>query len=218
MRSDRAGVRPQPRRWADREARPQQEFHVGVRSVRHTRFAVHRPRELMHDAQVYRAYLKDAERLREERCIHPPRRPRSRAETRVPAVPAGTQSWQVRQRRPARSNAGGDPSLGGRARAARPEATCSSPTRASSTRTGTGISERSTSRSRRCTTAALTPCPRPRLDSVATTPARHVSTSTRGAGSGGGRRGSRGLGLSVSTNGRSGGRTPDPRLAEELLR
>jgi hypothetical protein len=49
-----------------REARPQQEFHVGIRSVRHTRFAVHRPRELMHDAQVYRAYLKEAERLRED--------------------------------------------------------------------------------------------------------------------------------------------------------
>jgi hypothetical protein len=42
--------------------------------------------------------------------------------------------------------------------------------------------------------------------------------SGRGAGSAGGRRGSRGLGLTVSTNGRSGGRVPDPRLAEELLR
>jgi hypothetical protein len=42
--------------------------------------------------------------------------------------------------------------------------------------------------------------------------------SSRGAGGAGGRRGSRGLGLTVSTNGRSGGRAPDPRLAEELLR
>ena len=41
-----------------REARPQQEFHVGIRSIRHTRFAVHRPRELVHDSHVYRAYLK----------------------------------------------------------------------------------------------------------------------------------------------------------------
>ena len=42
--------------------------------------------------------------------------------------------------------------------------------------------------------------------------------SGRGAGGAGGRRGSRGLGLTVSTNGRSGGRVPDPRLAEEFLK
>lgn len=34
------------------------KMKAGIRSVRHTRFAVHRPRELMHDAQVYRAYLR----------------------------------------------------------------------------------------------------------------------------------------------------------------
>ena len=39
----------------------------------------------------------------------------------------------------------------------------------------------------------------------------------RGAG-GGGRRGSGGLGITASTNGRSGGRPFDPRIAEELLR
>ena len=54
----------------DERSRPQepkgrQEFYAGIRSVRHARFFVHRPRELTHDAQVYRAYLKDAERLRE---------------------------------------------------------------------------------------------------------------------------------------------------------
>ena len=38
-----------------------QEFYAGVRSTRHTPFAVHRPRELIHDAQVYRAYLKEAD-------------------------------------------------------------------------------------------------------------------------------------------------------------
>ena len=48
------------------EPKGRQEFHVGIRSARHTRFAVHRPRELTHDAQVYRAYLKDADRLRED--------------------------------------------------------------------------------------------------------------------------------------------------------
>jgi hypothetical protein len=39
------------------EPKARQEFYAGVRSGRSTRFAVHRPRELTHDAQVYRAYL-----------------------------------------------------------------------------------------------------------------------------------------------------------------
>jgi hypothetical protein len=30
---------------------------------------VHRPRELTHDSQVYRAYLKEAERLREDNAL-----------------------------------------------------------------------------------------------------------------------------------------------------
>nr|MDQ3349125.1 hypothetical protein [Acidobacteriota bacterium] len=63
--------------WRDvdeERTRPQvpetrQEFHVGIRTARHTRFAVHRPRELTHDAQVYRAYLKDADRLREDGAL-----------------------------------------------------------------------------------------------------------------------------------------------------
>ena len=38
---------------------PRQEFHHGLR----------RPRELTHDAQVYRAYQKEAERLREDNAI-----------------------------------------------------------------------------------------------------------------------------------------------------
>ena len=53
-------------RHRPKEPRAPQEFYAGVRRARHTRFAVHRPRELTHDAQVYRAYLKEAERLREE--------------------------------------------------------------------------------------------------------------------------------------------------------
>ena len=53
-------------RGRPQEPKTRQEFYAGVRSARHTRFAVHRPRELMHDAQVYRAYLKEAERLREQ--------------------------------------------------------------------------------------------------------------------------------------------------------
>ena len=51
------------------ESKGRQEFHAGIRSARHTRFAVHRPRELTHDAQVYRAYLRDAERLREDGAL-----------------------------------------------------------------------------------------------------------------------------------------------------
>jgi hypothetical protein len=42
-------------RSGPQEPKGRQEFHVGIRSARHTLFAVHRPRELTHDAQVYRA-------------------------------------------------------------------------------------------------------------------------------------------------------------------
>lgn len=42
-------------RHRPQEPKPQQEFYAGVRSAPHTRFAVHRPRELTHDSQVYRA-------------------------------------------------------------------------------------------------------------------------------------------------------------------
>jgi hypothetical protein len=57
---------PDDERSRPHEPKARQEFYAGVRSGRATRFAVHRPRELTHDAQVYRAYLKEAERLREE--------------------------------------------------------------------------------------------------------------------------------------------------------
>jgi hypothetical protein len=40
----------------------------------------------------------------------------------------------------------------------------------------------------------------------------------RGAGGGSSRRASTGLGLAVSTNRGKGGRAPDPRIIEELLR
>src|ERR1700694_1224673 len=58
--------------------------------------------------------------------------------------------------------------------------TSSSPMRALSTRTATAISEHSTSRSRRCTTAALTPAPRRRPDSVVTAPALRVWSALEG--------------------------------------
>jgi hypothetical protein len=56
-------------RYRPREQKREQEFYAGVRSARHTRFAVQRPRELTHDSQVYRAYLKEAERLREDNAL-----------------------------------------------------------------------------------------------------------------------------------------------------
>jgi hypothetical protein len=40
----------------------------------------------------------------------------------------------------------------------------------------------------------------------------------RGASGGGSRRGYGGFGIASNTNGRSGGRPPDPRMIEELLR
>jgi hypothetical protein len=43
-------------RRQDADARDRQLFHHGI----------HKPRELTHDSQVYRAYLKEAERLRED--------------------------------------------------------------------------------------------------------------------------------------------------------
>ena len=95
-----------------------------------------KPRELTHDSQAYRAYLQAAERLGARRRPHSPRRPRLRAEGRVPAVPpgaatgrAGTSAdarWSTR-RRTVWPN--------GPARTTSPSSTitCSSPTCASNT-------------------------------------------------------------------------------------
>ena len=73
-------------------------------------------------------------------------------------------------------------------------------------------------RSRRCTTAVVTPPPRRRLASPAPAPVRCASSARAAAAAEpavGGRR--YGLGITAST-GKSGGRGLDPRLAEELLR
>ena len=60
---------------------PRQAFYAGLR----------KPRELTHDVQVYRA-CRDAEaQIREPGRPRPPRRPRLRAQARVPAVPAGAE-------------------------------------------------------------------------------------------------------------------------------
>ena len=201
-----------------REVRPQQEFHAGIRSVRHTRFAVHRPRELMHDAQVYRAYLKDAERLREsgasirrvvldhelkreyQQFLQERNRGKSDSDGRPDRTPEEIHRWAVEHELP--DNDG---------HVQFPDARIEYEDREGHLRTldievetlhyrgAHAISKASSGFSRHGASTARV-------------------ISSRGAGGPGGRRGSRGLGLTVSTNGRSGGRAPDPRLAEEFLK
>ena len=202
----------------DREARPQQEFHVGVRSVRHTRFAVHRPRELMHDAQVYRAYLKDAERLREggasirrvvldhelkreyQQFLQERNRGKSDSDGRPDRTPEEIHRWAVEHELPDQDG-----------HVQFPDARIEFEDRDGHLRTLDIEVETLHYRGAHAISKASSGFSRHNAGTTRV-------TSTRGAGSAGGRRGSRGLGLSVSTNGRSGGRAPDPRLAEELLR
>jgi hypothetical protein len=202
-----------------REARPQQEFHAGIRSVRHTRFAVHRPRELMHDAQVYRAYLKDAERLREsgasvrrvvldhelkreyQQFLQERNRGKSDGDGRPDRTPEEIHRWAVEHELP--DNDG---------HVQFPDARIEYEDREGQLRTldievetlhyrgAHAISKASSGFSRHSGTTA------------------RVISSRGTGGAAGGRRGSRGLGLAVSTSGRSGGRAPDPRLAEEFLK
>jgi hypothetical protein len=207
----------------DERGRPQepkgrQEFHVGVRSVRHTRFAVQRPRELMHDAQVYRAYLKDAERLREsdasirrvvldhelkreyQQFLQERNRGKSDSDGRPDRTPEEIHRWAVEHELP--DNDG---------HVQFPDARIEYEDREGHLRTldievetlhyrgGHAASKASSGFSRHSAGTARV-------------------ISTRGAGGAGGRRGSRGLGVTVSTSGRSGGRAPDPRLAEEFLK
>jgi DNA-binding PadR family transcriptional regulator len=75
----------------DRTHEPRQTFHAGLR----------KPRELTHDTNVYRAYQRAEERLRDQDGHGPARRPRLRAKARLSAVPARAQSWQERLRRSA---------------------------------------------------------------------------------------------------------------------
>ena len=56
-----------------------------------------KPRELTHDVQVYRAYLRAAERLRRGLAFSPGR-PRLRAEARLPEVPPGLKRERRGQR------------------------------------------------------------------------------------------------------------------------
>jgi len=200
------------------EPRGRQEFHVGVRSVRHTRFAVHRPRELTHDAQVYRAYLKDAERLREDgafirrilldhelkreyqQFLQERNRGKSDSDGRPDRTPEEIHRWAVAHELP--DNDG---------HVQFPDARIEYEDRDGHLRTLDIEVETLHYRGAHATSKASAGFSR---HSAGT--ARVIST--RGASGAGGGRGSRGLGLTVSTNGRSGGRATNPRLAEELLR
>lgn len=76
-------------RRLDEHSPDRQAFYHGVQ----------KPRELKHDAHLYRAYMDEAEQLRDDGAQHPPHRPRKRPQAGVPGVPPGTQSQGRRQRR-----------------------------------------------------------------------------------------------------------------------
>lgn len=208
----------------DEHSRPQepkgrQEFHVGIRSARHTRFAVHRPRELTHDAQVYRAYLKDADRLREEgafirlvildhelkseyqQFLQERNRGKSESDGRPDRTPEEIHRWAIEHELP--DNDG---------HVQFPDARIEYEDREGHLRTLDIEVETLHYRGAHASSKASSGFSR---HSAGT--ARVVGARGSGGG-GGGRRGSGGLGITASTNGRSGGRPFDPRIAEELLR
>ena len=209
-------VEQEPGRARDREGR--QEFYAGVRSGRHTRFAVHRPRELTHDAQVYRAYLKEAGRLREDNALirrvvldhelkreyqqflQERNRGKSESDGRPDRTPEEIHRWAVEHELP--DNDG---------HVQFPDARIEYEDRDGHIRTLDIEVETLHYRGAHASSKASSGFSR---HSAAT--ARVVGSS--GGGAGGSGRGRRyGLTITAST-GKSGGRSPDPRLAEELLR
>jgi hypothetical protein len=211
-------------RWSNvqretlRLAGVEQEFYAGVRSARHTRFAVHRPRELMHDAQVYRAYLKDAERLREDgafirrvildnelkrecqQFLQERNRGESESDGRPNRTPDEIHRWAVEHELPVNDG-----------HVQFPDARIEYEDRDGHLRTLDIEVETLHYRGAHASSKASSGFSR---HSAGT--ARVVGS--RGGGGGGASRGRRyGLTITAST-GKSGGRSPDPRLAEELLR
>ena len=193
-------------RGRPQEPKTRQEFYAGVRSARHTRFAVHRPRELMHDAQVYRAYLKDAERLREDgafirrvildnelkreyqQFLQERNRGKSESDGRPDRTPEEIHRWAVEHELP--DNDG---------HVQFPDARIEYEDRDGHLRTLDIEVETLHYRGAHASSKASSGFSR---HSAGT--ARVVGA--RGSGGGGGRRGSGGLGITASTNGRSGGR------------
>jgi hypothetical protein len=207
----------------DERGRPQepkgrQEFHVGIRSVRHTRFAVHRPRELMHDAQVYRAYLKDAERLRDsgasirrvvldhelkreyQQFLQERNRGKSDSDGRPDRTPEEIHRWAVEHELPDHDG-----------HVQFPDARIEYEDRDGHLRTLDIEVETLHYRGAHAMSKASSGFSR---HSAGT--ARVIGA--RGSGGEGGRRGSDGVRISVNTSGRKGGRGLDPSLAEDLLR
>jgi hypothetical protein len=202
-----------------RKARPQQEFQVGIRSVRHTRFAVHRPRELMHDAQVYRAYLKEADRLREDgasirrlvldhelkreyqQFLQERNRGKSDSDGRPDRTPEEIHRWALEHNLPDEDG-----------HVQFPDARIEYEDRDGHLRTLDIEVETLHYRGAHAISKAASGFSR---HSAGT--ARVVGTRGAAGGGGGGRRGSRRVGITASTNG-GGRRTPDPRIIEQLLR
>lgn len=200
------------------EPKPRQEFYAGVRSGRSTRFAVHRPRELTHDAQVYRAYLKEAERLREQgasirrvvldselkreyqQFLQERNRGRSDSDGRPDRTPDEIHRWALKHNLPEQDG-----------HVQFPDARIECEDRDGRLRTEDLEVETLHYRGGHAAAKASSGFTR---YSAGTT--RVVGS--RGGGGGGAGRGRRyGLTITAST-GKSGGRSPDPRLAEELLR
>ena len=205
-------------RGRPQESKTRQEFYAGVRSARHTRFAVHRPRELMHDAQVYRAYLKDAERLREDgafirrvildnelkreyqQFLQERNRGKSQSDGRPDRTPDEIHRWAVEHELPDHDGHVQFPDVrieyedrDGHLRTLDIEVeTLHYRGAHASSKASSGFSRHSAGTAR-------------------------VVGSRGGGGGGAGRGGRYGLSITAST-GKSGGRAPDPRLAEELLR
>ena len=203
------------KRGKTHEPRARQEFYAGVRSGRHTRFAVHRPRELTHDAQVYRAYLKEAERLREEGAflrrvildhelkreyqafVQERNKGKSDSDGRPDRTPEEIHRWAVEHELP--DNDG---------HVQFPDARIEYEDRDGRLRTLDIEVETLHYRGAHASSKASSGF------------SRHSAGTARVVGSrgggGGSRRGSYGIGITAST-GSKGGRPPDPRIAEELL-
>jgi len=207
----------------DERSRPQepkcrQEFHVGIRSARHTRYAVHRPRELTHDAQVYRAYLKDADRLREDgafirrvvldhelkreyqQFLQERNRGKSESDGRPDRTPEEIHRWAVEHELP--DNDG---------HVQFPDARIEYEDREGHLRTLDIEVETLHYRGAHASSKASSGFSRHSAGTA------RVVGSRGGGGGGAGRGRSYGLTITAST-GKSGGRTPDPRIAEDLLR
>jgi len=185
-----------------------QEFYAGLR----------KPRELTHDSQVYRAYLRAAERLREEgatirrvvldnelkreyqQCLQERNRGRSDSDGRPDRTPEEIHRWAIEHNLPEQDG-----------HVQFPDARIEYEDRDGRLRTEDLEVETLHYRGGHAAAKASSGFTRSSGSTMRV-------VSSRGSGGGCGGRGRRyGLGIVAST-GKSGGRAPDPRLAEELLR